>query len=1349
MNFKINLLSFLTLLCALFSLNAHAFSTQLAEAGDGTVIWGDIIMQASWNDTTKYKVVSFPASSNPTFTTLFSEDATYRSVGANGGGAFVNNVFHLIHYETGFGTVATHYAYDADDWSPIGYGKDVDLTLIAYTTAYDETTGNVYGEFVDLKGGHDFGIINYDNLTRSTITKFSTTIMCMVAAEGNLYGIGADGVLYNINKSTGELTKIGSTGVDLSNDYIESAAYSKKNGKIYWATTTKSNVSGIYEIDKNTGKATLIGTFPEMTQITALYVPYAPEAGAPAKATGIQMIFDTYKVNGKINFTAPSKTVGGDALSGTLNYKITANGAVIATGTCSAGEKVSVPVTVKAGDNKIVVTTSNSVGESPRAWSSNYIGMGVPSSVRSLSVSVSGSTASLSWSEPFDVSYPSTFYPNEYFNEDSLFYDITRYPDSVAVARGIKGHSFKDNLEGLPINAYSYGITPYLGKSQHVEGKETKSKTFSYGDAYQVPYFEDFTNQEHASLYTLVDKNKDGKTWKWSKVYNRTAGRLRYEGNDSRNADDWAITPNIHLLANKEYTLSFRTAILTSRYPMKLEVAYGKGVDPTLFSTIMPEFTVASITDDDEGNSGETYKVKVKVSQEGNYNFGFHAVSDANQGYLYLDDIRVTSPDDADLPQAPKNVSLVDNNDGTADLSWSSPGTVGANGGIVDESKLTYNIYDKSNTIVSNGQSQTFYAVSGISQVGAQDTVRYYVSAVSPQGTGEKARSQIILSGKPYELPFKESWPNLKAQDNHLWWSEGPSSTPFQPTNESYNGMTFDHDGGSMFWYPLKDNDATWLNSGKINIKGANEPRLDFAYLAVPDSAVAITVFINQGETDIPVDTVDYKTLSGSIGFAKESVSLKKFQSSGDYVIVKFRASGSSKTTPVLIDAIEVNDVKDNDLKIENVSYAQTVKVGKQQLITVQVSNAGLKTASDYSVVLNDKNGNTLASQNGNAIDAGRLLSYQFSLVPEVIDGKQADYTVSVDYAADENLTNNSKSIHFAIQQPTYPTVDDLSATSNGNNAVLSWTAPKDTAARTITDSFEDYSPWMTNDFGDWITYDQDKGQTYTVTRIDYPHKGEPIAFMVMPDTLGLLLDENTVLTGHTGKQFLIAIASDPETTSLQRNDDWLVSPLLSGNAQFISFWTMPLLTDYGAETYEVLYSTTGNAVADFKNTAASLSNNKVAWKQETVSLPSGAKYFAIRYTSKDVFSIVLDDVTYEAAALSIDHYNIYRDGVLIGTVEPGETTFTDGNAGSGNHTYNVSVVYTVGESAVSNDANVNVTTLINSITANSLNGSEVTVYTVNGAVVAKGMNVVNGLPKGVYIIKDNTNNTTHKLIKK
>ena len=233
-------------------------------------------------------------------------------------------------------------------------------------------------------------------------------------------------------------------------------------------------------------------------------------------------------------------------------------------------------------------------------------------------------------------------------------------------------------------------------------------------------------------------------------------------------------------------------------------------------------------------------------------------------------------------------------------------------------------------------------------------------------------------------------------------------------------------------------------------------------------------------------------------------------------------------------------------------------------------------------------------------------------------------------------------------------------------------------------------------------------------------------------------------------------------------NNDWMISPELSGDAQRVSFFARTYTAQYGAESFEFYYSTTGKDIADFVKVDG-VAEVPEDWTEFTFDVPAGAKYFAIRCTSADRFIFLVDDVTYTPAGLSADDlslvgYNIYRDGVKLNSEPVAETSFADGYMPDGIYNYVVTVVYDKGESAASNVFTIGVVDGISSvinasakvsaagrvITVAGAEGEQVSICTVDGKTIFDGKAAdvtrvsVNG---GVYIVK--VGNTVTKAVVK
>ncbi|MCM1405389.1 MAG: choice-of-anchor J domain-containing protein, partial [[Clostridium] fimetarium] len=257
----------------------------------------------------------------------------------------------------------------------------------------------------------------------------------------------------------------------------------------------------------------------------------------------------------------------------------------------------------------------------------------------------------------------------------------------------------------------------------------------------------------------------------------------------------------------------------------------------------------------------------------------------------------------------------------------------------------------------------------------------------------------------------------------------------------------------------------------------------------------------------------------------------------------------------------------------------------------------------------------------------------------------------------------------------------------------LSWGVPAGLSSQVAaeTHNFDDPAlSWNTSIPG-WIFYDGDKATIGGIGSKTLPVSGRQ-SFFVMDNTYAAI--QGSQFAAHSGNQFLCSMYVMQGQKMIQ-SDDWAISPELTGDPQTISLWASsfkadPDQTQY-LETFEILYSTTGTNIEDFK-LIEEFKAIPPMWTEYTAYLPEGAKYFAIRCTSYDQYMLFVDDVKFRAKngpleSVDITGYNVYRDRVKL-TAEPvAVTAYTDEPAdGKSTYTYAVTAVYPAGESHISNE---------------------------------------------------------------
>lgn len=1359
---------------------------------DGTVIWGNLVYQSSWanqDDTYEYPygIYSFPASSDG-----FALTPVYKNSGfdANGGGVVVGDTYHFVWYWALSPSVviSSYYAYDIDDWSEKAFESYGDNKFVAQDLTLDPTSNTVYGLFWDSNSSYmQLATLDYSTMTRTDIGGgYGSQRFVTIAAglDGQLYTIGLDGNLYKIDKTTSQLTLVGSTGVT-PGGYSQSMTFDPNTGRLYWSAFRSDQTGGLYEVNPQTGAATMIVDYPDGEEITALYIAKKTAAGTPRAVTGLTLDYPRGTHVGTVSFTMPTYDNEDYSLTGELTYHISANGTEVKSGTAARGAAVSVDnLELPAGDTKVVVSVSNDAGTGDEATARQWIGLDNPvrPTILILNPDTAAKTAVISWIAPKAGQH------GGYINPDSLYYVVTRMPDSTVVGAKVTDTTFTDHLPDTHIAAYHYTITPYCGS---MRGFTATTGKFISGNPFEVPYEENFDDANSMDIFTALDNNADDRTWQYMSgaagIYFSNSGRL----------DDWLLSPLIHLRGDRTYSVSYVVETAGEEYTEQLGLSYGKDADLDNYTTIMP-------ATDLNLKAPHRFTYNIQPASEGNYVLAFHATSIARQYYIKVDSISVTeqalltAPDsvtalsavpgergankatvsfrapsrtiggealsslnsitlsrngsvvntwnkptpgaaysfddnapvnglntytivaanasgngrpvrvtaftgnDTPLPPARQHLSVRGN---TATMTWASPGGKGVNNGFVDTGSLRYNVYNNGGRIAQSGIEGTSWSTT-VGNSGAQRLVYYGLSAVANGHESELVTSNPVVIGTPWPMPFHESFAN-KTQAYSLWWVLGSNATN---TWDYYTSSTSDDDGGAIYYQAQMEGEESSINSGKIAISG-NNPKLTFSYYALPGYNNTLRVEAETDKADsVLLADIDYSSLTGQAGWRKLSVPLKNLNA--EYVILKFHAICNDITKPVIIDDINVSDVKSKDIAATLSSPAK-VRIGKTINATVTVSNVGDETAAGAIVTLynGDKE---VGSQTLADLASLASTTVDFEIEPKPIDGDSLSLYAVASLDGDGDMTNNiTDTITVKVTQNNLPAVDDLSAQSAGGNVVLSWTKPE--APETTTDDFESYDAWERNNYGDWTTYDNDNTDTWGIQDIVFPHNTGKMAFMVFnTDNVAWPDDSYLLVAGaHSGVQYLASFCAQTVQT-----DDYLCSPLLNGKEQKITFWAKSLSSEE-PESFEVLSSSFWEPYIYNYSVVGGSSVQSVPgeWTEYSVTLPKGARRFAIHHNSTDKFALLIDDVTYGAEPPSLRSYNIYRDGVLVGTATAGSTSWTDNGAGSDSHTYYITAVYSEGESPLSNAAGL--ATGISSVKSNDEAAVNAPLYNIAGQRVS------------------------------
>lgn len=726
-----------------------------------------------------------------------------------------------------------------------------------------------------------------------------------------------------------------------------------------------------------------------------------------------------------------------------------------------------------------------------------------------------------------------------------------------------------------------------------------------------------------------------------------------------------------------------------------------------------------------------------------------------------------------DLPADPTETVATVQPDGSVLISWQAP-SLGQNGGFVDPAKITYNIYssDAEHNSVASRVNATSYVFTPSND--SPKVIRFQIFARNEAGGSEKgAKTNSVPIGKAYELPFKESFPNAYVTSGPWTVDQVDEAEWGMLTDQGKSVYASDGDNGFAVFFPGETTkSSSMLYSVKIDISKASKPMLTFMYAGDANRIKAQVA--KNGEAFETVKTIDLNANPAS-DWSKATVDLADFKGA-DFIQIGFLGEAVNDLEKMmLVDDIRVIDNVGKDIAAVEIKAPARVQVGKEFEAVVTVENRGTDNLEAFKVMLM-RNGNVVAEQDGGSLEADKKSNISFNIAAAPAWGKSAELSARVVCQGDEATYNDlCEATPIIIEQAAYPTTT-LSINTMANHVLLEWTPVTldNIKVTPIVEDFEDptYEDFTISDFGDWTLRDEDKSKSTYVVGIpvpgyegwysefyQYPNVGAPMAFQLLNPRKAGMLELSPEWTPKSGDRMMVAFNAEyaeDQDDHKTRDDDWLISPLLPGTEQTISLWARACSDEYGPEKLQILYSETGKDINDFVRIKSLDITGK--WTEVTAQLPEGAKYFAVRCTSLDVFALMVDDIKFIPdwqlpADCDVTGYNLYRNGVKLNEAPLTVTSYDVQMPEEQNVEFVATVVYSNGvESCASNRvmlnesgvANVNADALaifggkgaVNVITPREV---LVQVFDASGRLTASEL--CNGsksiaLPAGIYIVK-------------
>lgn len=258
-----------------------------------------------------------------------------------------------------------------------------------------------------------------------------------------------------------------------------------------------------------------------------------------------------------------------------------------------------------------------------------------------------------------------------------------------------------------PFNIYTYRVsTIYNGST----GSAKTSNDVTVAGVATVPYKQGFDDKNAFSFFTTFNGGT-GLTSKWTYYsYNiRYYNGGRY-GDTS--ADAWTITPKISLEAGKVYRLNYDAWISTAGEANYKDLFVTIGTEPTAEAQTVLNEENATVSNLSSATDEKTRSIIIKVTEDNDYNIGFHVYGHTSTAYIYLDNISLEEI--VEVPAAVADLTVTP--DAGAQLealvAWTNPTLTNAGGELAEITKAELLrdgevIYTKDNPIAGDKETYT------------------------------------------------------------------------------------------------------------------------------------------------------------------------------------------------------------------------------------------------------------------------------------------------------------------------------------------------------------------------------------------------------------------------------------------------------------------------------------------------------------------------------------------------------------------------------------------------------------------------------------------------------------------
>lgn len=233
-----------------------------------------------------------------------------------------------------------------------------------------------------------------------------------------------------------------------------------------------------------------------------------------------------------------------------------------------------------------------------------------------------------------------------------------------------------------PFNIYTYRVsTIYNGST----GTAKTSNDVTVAGVATVPYKQGFDDKNAFSFFTTFNGGT-GLTSKWT-FYSYSIRYYNGGRYGDTSADAWTITPKISLEAGKVYRLSYDAWISTAGEANYKDLFVTIGTEPTAEAQTVLNEKNATVSNLSSATDEKTRSIIIKVTEDNDYNIGFHVYGQTSTAYIYLDNISLEEI--VEVPAAVADLTVTPDAGAQLEaiLAWTNPTLTNAGGELTEITK--------------------------------------------------------------------------------------------------------------------------------------------------------------------------------------------------------------------------------------------------------------------------------------------------------------------------------------------------------------------------------------------------------------------------------------------------------------------------------------------------------------------------------------------------------------------------------------------------------------------------------------------------------------------------------------